>query len=208
MSSESSDKILVIVTGGTIDAAAYPVVGGKITPPKDARPLVNSNVIRYLRQDPEWEKKYHFVHLRPVDSKYMNAAYRHNLLNIIKNAPEKRVMLTMGTDCMAPVAWDIEQKLGEKNDKAVVFTGAMVPIANGDEWTDGFHNINWAIQNTEGDAPGVWITFTEKNNTVWHTWRPEGLRKNLEAQRFENHLGNMAEEHRRVLAAMEHSKGP
>ena len=108
-----------------------------------------------------------------VDSLEMTDADRKLIAEECRNASEPYIVITHGTDTMV----DTARVLAERNlDKAIVLTGAMIPIAFGS--SDGLFNLGGALAAVQVLSPGVYVTM---NGRVF-TW--DDVRKNRETGVF------------------------
>jgi L-asparaginase/Glu-tRNA(Gln) amidotransferase subunit D len=165
--------ILVIITGGTIDAEAYV---DPANPPKIATMLDESAVPAALAQMNLARPYYCFLWLRK-DSKEFTEADIKALAQVIKTSGHKDIVITHGTDRMVENSTALHRMLctpakqGEArsvefgviapSNYRIAFTGSMIPLANGNH-SDGYRNLRFAMENI-GDFPvGVWMAFEGK----------------------------------------------
>jgi L-asparaginase len=138
-------KVRVLVTGGTFDKVYEEIQG----------------VLSFKRTHvPEMLKlgrcllKTTVSTLMMKDSLYMTAADRRRILTACRRAPEKRLVVTHGTDTMAETA----AVLGRAGlDKTVVMTGAMRPYRLGS--SDGLFNLGSALTFVQLLPPGVFVAM-------------------------------------------------
>jgi len=189
--------VLVIMTGGTIDAEPYT---DPAHPPKRATMLTHSMIPTTMEQM-GFAQRCDFLPWRAKDSNDFTPEEMRDLAQIIRTSKARYVIVTHGTDAMADHSRDIMQRLqlpdsslrsdhpsgatvpfvrGEwpSRDKVVVFTGAMVPLANGPR-SDAYKNLHYICENMEGWKPGVRVVMHEKS------FAPEGLKKNFATYTFE-----------------------
>lgn len=139
-----------MTTGGTMGAVAYP------DPQKPPRyspmpPAPQDYVRDALKSDfPDFKTRY--LPLKPIDSKDMDDAYREKLVDIIMDAPERKIIITHGTDTLLKTADFLYDKLAEF--KTVIITGAMVPLSNG-LTSDGYGNLSFALETLDSPPPGL-----------------------------------------------------
>ena len=88
------------------------------------------------------------------DSLHMTAADRRRILAACRRAPEKRIVITHGTDTMAETAAVLGRGLA---NKTVVLTGAMRPYRFGS--SDGLFNLGSAISFAQILPSGVYISM-------------------------------------------------
>lgn len=99
---------------------------------------------------------------------------RAAILAAVLARPERRILITHGTDTMPVTAAFLK---GHTADKTVVLTGAMQPALMRE--TDAPFNIGFAAAATALLAPGVYIAM---NGRIFEAGR---VRKNRAAGRFE-----------------------
>ncbi len=109
-----------------------------------------------------------------IDSLDMTEADRQLILENCKKSPEKKIVITHGTDTMVETA----KVLGENiKGKTIVLTGAMIPYAFGS--SDGLFNLGSALSFVQALPHGVYIAMNGK----YFTW--DNVRKNRERGVFE-----------------------
>jgi L-asparaginase len=92
--------------------------------------------------------------LMMVDSLDMTAADRELIARHCREAPERRIVVTHGTDTMVETAAAIA---AAAPDKTVVLTGAMIPIAFGS--SDGLFNLGGALVAVQVLEAGTYIVM-------------------------------------------------
>jgi L-asparaginase len=92
--------------------------------------------------------------LMMIDSLQMTDADRQHILERCSAVPEKRIVITHGTDTMAEMAAVLGQEL---KGKTVVLTGAMVPYTFGS--SDGLFNLGTAMAFVQTLGPGVYVAM-------------------------------------------------
>ena len=109
-----------------------------------------------------------------IDSLEMHEQNRLQVLEACRRAPERRIVVTHGTDTMVETA----EVLGRASlDKTIVLTGAMVPYMVTS--SDAVFNFGCAVTAVQLCAPGVWIAM---NGQVF---RWDAVRKNRDLGVFE-----------------------
>ncbi len=112
--------------------------------------------------------------LMMVDSLDMGDSDRELIVRQCREVEEDQIVITHGTDTMV----DTARMIAEAGlDKAVVLTGAMIPIAFGS--SDGLFNLGGALTAVQILPPGVYITM---NGRVFD-W--DKVRKNRDTGVFE-----------------------
>lgn len=150
-------EILVIVTGGTIDAISYQKTPRKITPLKETiiPSLLNEMGMLDRCSILVWYRK---------DSKCFKSKDLAELCRLIKSQSQDKIIITHGTDHMVKNASFIKEKL-RNTHKIVLFTGAMVPVANQMDnlkRSEGYKNLEFAISEIDELPYGVYIAFHNK----------------------------------------------
>lgn len=109
-----------------------------------------------------------------VDSLDMTEADRVLIVENCRQASEKRIVITHGTDTMTETAAAVAAVV---QDKTVVLTGAMIPYAFGS--SDGLFNLGSALSFVQVLPHGVYIAM----NGTCFSW--DRCRKNRERGEFE-----------------------
>ena len=135
----------ILVTGGTFDKE-YDEITGKLyfkeTHMKEILKLGRSQANVRVKK------------LMLMDSLDMKDADREIILKNCKNAQEKQIVITHGTDTMTRTARVIDR--GRLN-KTIVLTGAMIPYKFGS--SDGLFNLGGAIAYAQALPYGVYIAM-------------------------------------------------
>lgn len=108
------------------------------------------------------------------DSLDMTDADRAVIVRKCTEAPERRIVITHGTDTMTETAAAIASAVP---GKTIVLTGAMVPYAFGS--SDGLFNLGSALSFVQVLTPGVYVAMNGK----CFPWNR--VRKNRERAQFE-----------------------
>jgi L-asparaginase len=114
------------------------------------------------------------------DSLEMTDADRRTLVRHATGAEARRVLITHGTDTMVLSAQALREALaaGDASDgKTVVLVGSLRPARF--KASDAAFNIGFAMAAVQTLPPGVYLAM---NGQIF---RPEEVRKNAEANRFE-----------------------
>lgn len=158
------DELLVVTTGGTIDKIYFDDKSDyQVGEPQIGRILEELGVAFRFRVIPIIRK----------DSLHIDDADRELVRATIAAQPERRVLVTHGTDSMVQTA----RVLAAIPGKTIVLTGALNPARF--RGSDAEFNIGTAVGAVQAAAEGVWIAM---NGRVWD---PARVRKNVEANRFE-----------------------
>lgn len=121
----------IIVTGGTFDKR-YDAIKGELTFTETHLPAIleQARVTLPLTVD---------IQLL-IDSLHMTDAHRQSVLEACRGAAERAIVVVHGTDTMAQTA-EVVGRAGL--DKAIVFTGAMVPYSV--QGSDAPFNLGFAL---------------------------------------------------------------
>ena len=90
--------------------------------------------------------------LMMIDSMEMTDEDRASILNHCRNAAERHIVITHGTDTMVETARLLAD---ESLNKTIVLTGAMIPIAFGS--SDGLFNLGGALTAVQVIPAGVYV---------------------------------------------------
>ena len=123
--------LLILVTGGTFDKE-YDELDGTLS-------FRATHVPEMLRLG-RCRLPVRVKTLMMVDSLDMRPADRRRILTACRKAPEKRIVVTHGTDTMVETARLLGRSI---KGKTVVLTGAMVPYKFGS--SDGLFNLGSAL---------------------------------------------------------------
>jgi L-asparaginase len=107
------------------------------------------------------------------DSLHMTDVDRAAIRTAIERQPHRQVLVTHGTDTMVETA----RALAGVSGKVIVLTGALNPALF--KGSDAVFNIGCAVGAVQSLPDGVYIAM---NGRIWD---PERVRKNVEANRFE-----------------------
>ncbi len=147
-----SERIRILVTGGTFDKE-YNELNGALFFHETHVP----EMLRLGRCLAEVEIETLFM----IDSLEMTAEQRQAIADRCAAAPERRIVITHGTDTMVETA----RRLGPAiREKTVVLTGAMVPYKFGS--SDGLFNLGAALALVQTLPPGVYVAM----NGRWFPW--------------------------------------
>ena len=157
--------IRILVTGGTFDKE-YDELSGRLffkdTHVPEMLRLGRCHVDASLRT------------VMMVDSLEMTDGDRQAILANCRQAPERRIVVTHGTDTMVETAGVLA---AAALPKTIVLTGAMIPYAFGS--SDGLFNLGSALSFVQVLPPGVYIAM----NGRCFSW--DRVRKNVTLGVFE-----------------------
>lgn len=113
--------------------------------------------------------------LMMVDSLEMTGGDREMVARNCADVPERRIVITHGTDTMVDTAAVLARAVP---DRTIVMTGAMIPITFGS--SDGLFNLGGALTAVQILDPGVYVAM---NGRIF-SW--DNVRKNRDTGIFEN----------------------
>jgi len=157
-------RLLIITTGGTIDKIYFDDKSDY----QIGEPQI-SLILRAMNVGFEFEVKA----VMRKDSLHLNHQDRLIIRDAIAHSDAKHALITHGTDTMVETA----MVLKDLKDRTIVLTGALNPARFRD--SDAVFNIGCAVGAVQCLPPGVYIAM---NGRVWN---PDAVRKNREANRFE-----------------------
>ena len=160
------EPIRILVTGGTFDKE-YNELNGELF----FQSTHTGDMLRLGRCLLEVE----IETLMMIDSLQMTDADRGRILERCRAVPEKRIVITHGTDTMAETAAVLGPGLP---GKTVVLTGAMVPYTFGS--SDGLFNLGTALAFVQTLGAGVYVAM----NGRCFPW--QGVRKDKKKGIFES----------------------
>ena len=153
-------SIRVIITGGTFDKK-YDEIKGELTFRESHLP----QILKQVRCTVPYELEINQL----KDSLEMKETCRQSILNSCRDAGEKHILITHGTDTMQQTA----ELLGNAGlNKTIVLTGAMIPYSVSE--SDALFNLGVALSAVQLLPVGVYITM---NGRVF-TW--DNVRKDKE----------------------------
>jgi L-asparaginase len=104
----------------------------------------------------------------------MTNADRNLILEQCRQAPERRIVITHGTDTMVATAQALAANI---TGKTIVLTGAMVPYKFGG--SDGLFNLGSALGFAQTLPPGVYVAMNGRY------FRADGVHKHRQTGMFE-----------------------
>lgn len=141
---QEPEPILVVTTGGTIDKVYF-----------DARSNyeVGESVVGDLLRQARVRVPFEMLALLRKDSLEITPEERTMIRERIAGRPERRVVVTHGTDTMVETARALEGLTG----RTVVLTGSLAPARFAQ--TDAVFNVGMAVAAVQILAPGVYIVM-------------------------------------------------
>lgn len=159
-------QIRIIVTGGTFDKE-YDELTGKLF-------FRDTHVEEMLRLG-RARLDFTIDTAMMIDSLEMDDAGRAEIVTRCRNAEERGIVITHGTDTMVETARALAA--AALQNKTIVLTGAMVPYAFGS--SDGLFNLGSALSFVQVLPPGVYIAMNGRH----FAW--DKVRKNRNTGVFE-----------------------
>ncbi len=160
------DKVIrIIVTGGTFDKE-YNEIDGDLY-------FKNSHVQNMLELGRS-RLDLNIRTLMMIDSCDMTNEDRTIIVKNCEKAPEKKIIVTHGTDTMVQTAKLLVNFI---DDKTIILTGAMIPYTFGS--SDGLFNLGSAIAFVQTLPAGVYIAMNGK----YFNW--DNVRKDKKIGEFE-----------------------
>jgi L-asparaginase len=139
-----ADRIRIITTGGTIDKVYFDALSEyQVGEPAIAQILEEANVAL----------QYEVQQICRKDSLDLTDADRDAIYEAVTRSPERRILITHGTDTMIQTA----QRLSSIQDAVIVFTGSMAPAKLRN--SDAFFNAGCAIIAVQTLPPGTYIVM-------------------------------------------------
>lgn len=157
--------IKIFITGGTFDKE-YNELNGKLH--------FQKTLVPELLKQGRCQLNVSVQTLMMIDSLDMTEADRDIIVENCRNTPEKRIVITHGTDTMC----DTAQKLSAAGiEKTIVLTGAMIPIRFGS--SDGLFNFGSALAYVQTLPAGVYVAMNGR------FFNAANVRKNKQTGYFE-----------------------
>lgn len=160
-----STAIRIIITGGTFDKQ-YDELRGELTFKSSHLPEILSRVRMTVPVELEINEL--------VDSLQMRDEDRVRIADACQASPQRRIVITHGTDTMCETAAVIGRRGLER---VVVLTGAMIPYAFAG--SDAVFNLGCAVAAAQALPDGVYVAMNGR------LFRWDNVRKNRELGVFE-----------------------
>ena len=159
----NDEAILVLTTGGTIDKQYFDAL---------SQYMITESIIARLLEVARVTHAFRVEEIMRKDSLDIEEQDRTVLVERVAAAPERRVVITHGTDTMTETASALAGIAG----KTMVLVGALTPARFAE--SDAAFNLGMAFATAQTASPGVYITM---NGSVF-----DGLhvRKDRDLARF------------------------
>ena len=164
-----SDRIRILITGGTFDKE-YDEIAGRL--------FFKDSHLPQMLASGRCKLPVEVRTLMMIDSLDMSDADRNIIVEQCRAVPETRIVITHGTDTMAETAATLADRVP---GKTIVLTGAMIPYAFGS--SDGLFNLGSALAFVQTLPPGVYVAM---NGRFFVAGR---VHKNTETGIFEEAAG-------------------
>lgn len=138
-----------IITGGTIDSY-YNGAQDTVVPNEHS---VIPEFIKSLKIYNEVV----FSEICMKDSRALNESDRKEILKILEETPNKKVIITHGTYTMPDTARYIKANL-KRNDQTIILTASMIPI-KGFSPSDGTFNLGYSLAQVQTLSPGIYVAI-------------------------------------------------
>lgn len=156
-------ECLIVTTGGTIDKVYFDA--------KSDYAVGEPQIEEVLRQA-HADLPHSLLPLMRKDSLELDDADRAAIRQAVAGAPQKRILVTHGTDTMT----DTARALAGISGKTIVLTGALLPARFREN--DAIFNIGFALGVLQTLSPGVYIAMNGR------LYDPARVRKDRAANRF------------------------
>ncbi|MCC7305251.1 MAG: asparaginase [Alphaproteobacteria bacterium] len=163
-------SIHFIITGGTIDSSYDPPTETSIPNETSVIPYYINDVIK-----PHFTASFETVFMK--DSGDITDSMRRKIVAGIKKSKAKHIIITHGTTMMAKTAAFLKRNI-KNPDKAVILTGAMIPLKEV-ALSDGGFNLGYAVAAARNLQPGIYLAM---NGRVFKAGEAV---KNIKKARFE-----------------------
>jgi L-asparaginase len=157
--------IRIFITGGTFDKE-YNEITGQL--------YFNDTHMNDLLQMGRCKVQVKISTLMMIDSLEMTNEDRELIADQCNQCDEDKIVITHGTDTMTETAATLAKKI---KNKAVILTGAMIPIKFGS--SDGLFNLGSALAFAQTLSPGIYVAM----NGRYFTW--DNVQKNKKTGMFE-----------------------
>ena len=142
-------SVLILTTGGTIDKLYFDAL---------SEYQIGDSVVDRLLKTARVALPFRVQELLRKDSLELTDDDRALIAAAVADAPEKRIVITHGTDTMT----DTAKVLAGRTDKTIVLVGALAPARFAE--SDATFNLGMAFATAQIAAPGVWIAM---NGTIF-----------------------------------------
>jgi len=142
-------SVLILTTGGPIDKLYFDAL---------SEYQIGDSVVDRLLKTARVALPFRVQELLRKDSLELTDDDRAAIAQAVADAPERRIVITHGTDTMT----DTAKVLAGRTDKTIVLVGALAPARFAE--SDASFNLGMAFATAQVAAPGVWIAM---NGTIF-----------------------------------------
>ena len=160
-----SDKISILITGGTFDKE-YDEINGILS-------FKKTQIHEMLHQS-RAKIEFKIKTLMLIDSLEMSDEQRKEIVNNCAEDENNKIIITHGTDTIAETGQAI---MKENLNKCIILTGAMIPIKFGS--SDGLFNLGCAVGLVQSLKNGVYVAMNG------NYFPANKVRKNIQSGLFE-----------------------
>lgn len=140
----TADPVLVLTTGGTIDKLYFDAL---------SEYQIGASVVARLLELARVRHPFRVAEVMRKDSLELDDTDRAVIAESVRNAAERCIVITHGTDTMTLTA----QALAAIAAKTIVLVGALAPARFSE--SDAAFNLGMAFATAQIAAPGVYITM-------------------------------------------------
>lgn len=144
-----AEPILVLTTGGTIDKQYFDAL---------SQYQITDSIVSKLLETARVTLPFEILELTRKDSLELDDSDRERIAATVREAPQRRIVITHGTDTMTRSAAALAGVAG----KTIVFVGALAPARFAE--SDAAFNLGMAFATAQVASPGVYIAM---NGTVF-----------------------------------------
>jgi L-asparaginase/Glu-tRNA(Gln) amidotransferase subunit D len=177
-------SLLLITTGGTIDSEPYPESESDYPSLSTHKGICNAYqaLEDIIRHKGGAHYKMHHTPLFAKDSKHLDTDDQSAILRqILHKTTYWRIVITIGTDRMVDIAENIRKQIKVSAFKLpcpVIFTGAIWPLSNGADKSDGFENLELAAFGHDNLSPDIYVAM----HSIMAT--PDHIKKDIATKTF------------------------
>lgn len=143
-------EVLILTTGGTIDKLYFDALSTY---------QIGDSVVERLLQTARVTMPFRLVELMRKDSLELTDEDRAAIAAAVREAPERHIVITHGTDTMTDTAHALAGIAG----KTIVLVGALAPARFAE--SDATFNLGMAFATAQVAPAGVWIAM---NGTIFN----------------------------------------
>ncbi|MBI1919309.1 asparaginase [Candidatus Microgenomates bacterium] len=186
MIEETNKKILVVMTGGTIDFVWDEELMGMVPAEHSAIP----GYFVHLSRNSNFPENLTFKEVCMKDSRDLTSEDRKNILDTIERADAANIIITHGIYTMPTTAKYLKLNLKRK-DQTIILTGATTPLKGFSSPVDASFNLGFAMVEACSLSAGIYIcinarVFTAKkvDLNIFQSSQPQAIL--LDTQKLSN----------------------